>query len=330
MPSQPVWLYEGKHHGGAHTSSHHCVGHCLAFSDAQACFMRYSCKMISCDKLLQPAPDKDAVQTEALTLQRTSWAAAGYGDSTGAGRKSQVQHWSQAGLQQVTETVLGQEGRARYNTGHKHGMQSRAVVLTGCACGCRGGLAGECGGPGSQQETTRGTRDASRYMGVCGTCVALYVYYVCLCLCVCVKESAVWESASFVFVRVRESCVCVWESHLCVCKSCVWESHLCVCKSCMWERATCVCESCMCELCVCVQVVFQCHVCVRASCMCVREGGVCVCEREIMCCLSVCVHCVCWRLCCWERNFQTVGQCCQYMYKMETRCSVQRMDRDGM
>ena len=70
-------------------------------------------------------------------------------------------------------------------------MQSRAVVLTGCACGCRGGLAGECGGPGSQQETTRGTRDASRYMGVCGVCVALYVYYVCLCLCVCVKESAV-------------------------------------------------------------------------------------------------------------------------------------------
>ena len=95
-PTLHLWLYEGKHHGGTHTSSHHCVGHCLAFSDAQPCFTRYSCKMISCDKLLQPAPDKDAVQTEALKLQRTSWAAAGYGDSTGAGGKSQVQHWSQA------------------------------------------------------------------------------------------------------------------------------------------------------------------------------------------------------------------------------------------
>ena len=79
----------------------------------------------------------------------------------------------------------------------------------------------------------------------------------------------------------------------------------------------CVRESCACESCV-----FESHVCVRASCMCVREGGVCVRERE--CCLS-CTVCV--GGCAVEKGTSRLSGSA---VRRCTRCSVQRMDRDGM
>ena len=58
---------------------------------------------------------------------------------------------------------------------------------------------------------------------------------------------------------------------------------------CVFESHVCVCKSCVCELCVCVS---ECDLCERGMCMCKTASCVCVCVREREGVLSVCALCV--------------------------------------